>query len=319
MFGFIMNDFAIKLLDALGEQKYWILALLAGVVLVAGPSITVDKDFYWTTHPPSTLWPVVVGIGLVIFSAASFLLWPIFTGTDVISVGKGLDLTRVKEKDGVLWTTVRDCEIRVVFGRIEEYPIEDKFAIVLPCDEYFDMCVDDQRTALWVYVNRVFPGQVNALDILIKNECRAKLGLGQMELKTDTVRANSFGAGRCVMVTNPLGRPLHLALVSTATQRAGRGIAGRMSYLFEGTRELVRCLGHARVKKVVMPLLGAGHAGMNPPLALVGLLLAVAEVARYGDRSESFSSVTIVVFKKDKDSAPRVDKVVVRRALALIA
>jgi len=90
-----------------------------------------------------------------------------------------------------------------------------------------------------------------------------------------------------------------------------------MSYLFEGMRELTRRLADARVKKIVMPVLGAGHAGMNAPLALVGLLLAVAEIARYGE--SGLGSVTIVVFKKDGESPPAVPKNVARRALALIS
>jgi hypothetical protein len=36
-----------------------------------------------------------------------------------------------------------------------------------------------------------------------------------------------------------------------------------------------------------MPILGVGHAGIYKPLALVGLLLAVAEAARYGQGGPS--------------------------------
>jgi len=36
---------------------------------------------------------------------------------------------------------------------------------------------------------------------------------------------------------------------------------------------------HALVE-VVMPVLGSGHGGIDPPMAFVGLVLAIAEVAR---------------------------------------
>jgi hypothetical protein len=55
-----------------------------------------------------------------------------------------------------------------------------------------------------------------------------------------------------------------------------------------------------------------------PPLAFVGLLLAVAEAARYGQGGQRLRRVTIIVFKRDDDTPPEVDQVVVRRALALI-
>lgn len=167
-------------------------------------------------------------------------------------------------------------------------------------------------------MNRVFEGQVDAFISLTKEECKKKLGPGIDQKKTDEVRAESFGAGRCVLLIEPLGRSVPVALVSTTTQRAGEGLAGRISYLFDGMSELVTRLADARLNEVVMPILGAGHAGISPPLALVGLLLAVAEAARYGHGGQRPKRVTIVVFRQDADSPAQVDPAVVRRALALI-
>ena len=83
--------------------------------------------------------------------------------------------------------------------------------------------------------------------------------------------------------------------------------------------DLFERLADARVSEVTMPILGAGHGGIGAPLALVGLLLAIAEVARYGQGGQRLKKVTIVVFKKDAESSPEVDNIVVRRTLALIA
>ena len=69
---------------------------------------------------------------------------------------------------------------------------------------------------------------------------------------------------------------------------------------------------------VVMPILGAGHGGIAPPLAFVGLLLALAEAARYGQGGQHLKRATIVVFKLSANTPGEVDGVVVRRALALI-
>ncbi len=57
---------------------------------------------------------------------------------------------------------------------------------------------------------------------------------------------------------------------------------------------------------------------MAPPLALVGQLLAVAEAARYGQGGQRLRKVTIIVFKLDAHTPAQVDRMVVRRALALI-
>lgn len=242
--------------------------------------------------------------------------------TNAADIGSALDLTRVKESDGVLWTTVSGCEIRVVNGRVEDYARDAGVAIVLPCNEYFDdRCAGDTSSALGAYVNRVFEGQAKDFVSLMKDECRKKLGAGIEQQKTDDERSVSFGAGRCVFLTEPLGRVTTVALVSTTTQRAGEGLAARISYLFDGMRELRSRLTNTRIREVAMPLLGAGHGRINPPLAFVGLLLAVAEAAyaRSGQgEGQALKRVTIIVFQQNPDSAPEVDPVVIRRALALI-
>ena len=83
-------------------------------------------------------------------------------------------------------------------------------------------------------------------------------------------------------------------------------------------RELVARLADARLKEVVMPILGAGHGGIDPSLAFVGLLLALAEAARYGQGWQRLKRATIVVFRSDANTPGAVDQVDVRRALALI-
>lgn len=312
-----------KLLEAFNElakQPYWIIALILGAALVAFPEVTIDKDYHLIAHPPSTFSPVVVGIALLIFSSVSFgftLLSKGRAATDEIS--DGFDLTQVKESDGALWTSVNGCEIRVVNGSIEDHAHTVGSAIVLPCNEYFDdRCVGDTRSALGAYVNRVFDGRAPAFVSLIKAECRKRLGPGVEQQKTDSDRAESFGAGRCILLINPLDHSMPVALVSTTTQRAGEGLAARMSYLFNGMRELVSCLADERLSEVVMPILGAGKGGLDPPLAFVGLLLAVAEAARYGQGGQRLKRVTIVVFRHDAGCTAQVDHAVVRRALALI-
>jgi hypothetical protein len=67
-----------------------------------------------------------------------------------------------------------------------------------------------------------------------------------------------------------------------------------------------------------MPVLGAGHGHIHASLALVGLILAVAEAARYGQGGQRLRRVTIVVFRRDAASAAEVDPIVIRRTLALV-
>lgn len=303
------------------KQPYWVIALILGVALSAAPCVAINKSAWsWDTHPPTTYWLPAIGIALLAISACGFG-YSLFLQreTNKINLG-GIDLARVEERDDGLWTRVNECEIGVVSGRIEDYN-DGALAtvVVLPCNEYFDdRCVDDPASALGAYANRAFEGQVTEFVSLMKVESRRRLGPGTEQQKKDNERAESFGVGRCVVLVRPLGRAMPIALLSTTTQRVDQGLASRISYLFDGMRTLVACLANERINKAVMPLLGSGHGGVYPPLALVGLLAAIAEVARYGQGAQRLRKVTIILFKRNDKSAAQVDEVVVRRALALI-
>jgi hypothetical protein len=215
---------------------------------------------------------------------------------------------------------VGGCEIRVVFGRIEEYSPNPGTVVALPCNEYFDdRCTADARSALGAYVGRHLNGHEAEFARLIQDECRRQFGRGSDQQKTNDEVAESFGAGRCVLLLTPLAHPISIAVVATTTQRAGQGLAARISYMFEGMHELFALLADARLNDVVMPLMGAGHGGIDSPLALVGLLLAVAEAARYGPERQRRKRITIVVFRRSVTDPPEVALGVIRRTLALIA
>jgi hypothetical protein len=303
------------------KQPYQVMTLILGVILLAGPSITIDKNYVFSTHEPTTLWPVLMGVALIVLSPVAFFLEPFLEARRSPSegVGAGVNLSRVKESKGTFWTVVAGCEICVVNGHLEDYTKDSQTAVVLPCNEYFDdKCVDDTRSALGAYVNSTFQGQVPQFVSLMKHECRQRLGPGAEQQKADDEAGVSYGVARCLLLTQPLGRKVTVALLSTTTQRVGEGLHSRISYLFDGMRELVRRLGNARINEVVMPVLGSGHGGVDPPLAFVGLLGALAEAARYAQGSQRLKKVTIVVYRRDAKSKPQVDPVVVQRALALI-
>jgi Alpha/beta hydrolase family len=230
------------------------------------------------------------------------------------------DATLVYENNGELRTRIGNCEICVVSGRIEEYEVKQGSVVALPCNEYFDdRCTADSRSALGIYVARHFAGHEVAFSALVQGECSKRFGNGTVQQKTNDEAAKSFGPGRAILLTNPLGKLVSVALIATTTQRAGQGLAARISYLFDGMRELFALLADERIDEVVMPVLGAGHGGIDPPLALVGLVLALAEAAQNGTERQRRKRVVVVVFRPSASDAPTVAAGVVRRALSLVA
>jgi hypothetical protein len=304
----------------LAKLPFWGIAMILGVILIALPCVTIDKDYLLNTHQPNTLLLIIVGVVLVLFSCIIFV-YTLIPKASANAENFSLDMTRVKEKDGIFSTAIDDCEVRVMYGRIEDCFVDGKVVIALPCNEYFDdRCIEDSNSALGAYINRKFEGQVSEFASLMKEECKKRWGSGSgsgsIQQKTSDERIMSFGTGRCLLLLEPLGRSNSVALVSTTTERADRGLEGKISYLFDGMRELIVSMAQKRLVEVILPVLGAGHGGVNEPLAFVGLLLAIAEAVRLGP-GPRLRRVTIIVFKSES-KASKIDETIIRRALALI-
>lgn len=311
----------VNSLKALIKQPYWIISLILGVAMIALPCITLDSGNRPNTHPPTTWLLVIVGIVLLAVSIAAFAYTQFSARKSATASGNDgtLDMSSVKQEGDVLYTSINDCEIRVASGRIEDYPHDQNLALVLPCNEYFDdRCINDTKSALGAYANKTFEGQLPAFQQLMASECRKWLGPGQKRQKTRDELAESFGAGRCLLLIKPLDRRIAMALISTTTQRENEGLSSRISYLFNGIGELVMRVADARINEVAMPLLGSGHGGISAPLAFVSMLLALAEAARYGQGSQRLKRATIILYRKDSNSPTSIDTLTIRRALALI-
>jgi hypothetical protein len=315
-----VDPLMLNTLKALIKQPYWIITLILGVGMIALPCITLDSGNRPTTHPPTTWLLVIVGIVLLLVSIAAFAYIQYSTHKNAANGGDGtLDMSSVKQEGDALYTCVNDCEIRVVSGRIQDFPHDENLALVLPCNEYFDdRCINDTKSALGAYANKTFDGQLPAFQQLMASECRRKFGAGQPQQKTSDERAQSFGAGRCLLLHKPLDRRIVIALISTTTQRENEGLSSRISYLFNGIGELVMRVADTRINEVAMPLLGSGHGGISAPLAFVSMLLALAEAARYGQGSQRLKKATIILYRKDSSSTTSIDTLTIRRALALI-
>jgi pimeloyl-ACP methyl ester carboxylesterase/O-acetyl-ADP-ribose deacetylase (regulator of RNase III) len=226
----------------------------------------------------------------------------------------------VCEFDNGFRASVGASEISIVAGRIEDHSTGAEAVVALPCNEYFeDNCTSDTRTALGVYMKKHCAETSSAFSQLVRQECTRRFGAGKQQQKTMDESLESHGPGKAILVPDPSKNAAAIALISTTTQRAGQGLAARMSYVFDGVRELFELLADRRINEVVMPVLGAGHGGIDPPLALAGLVLALAEAAKYGTDRQRRKKITIIVFQRTKHDPPDVAPDVVRQALELVA
>lgn len=91
------------LFKALAKQPSWVLLLIVGALIAALPSVSFDKEHYFTTHHPNTLLPVFIGCTLILIGMVGFgiSLWQ-----SERKDASGVDLTKVSERNGFLSTMV---------------------------------------------------------------------------------------------------------------------------------------------------------------------------------------------------------------------
>ncbi|MDB4873937.1 MAG: hypothetical protein JWM41_383 [Gemmatimonadetes bacterium] len=216
-----------------------------------------------------------------------------------------------------LISTVGSCEIQIRAGRMEDQSVAANTVAVLPCNEYFDdNCAADSRSALGSWVAKRLGGRSQEFMADVKRECLSRFGHGNPTAKTESESGMSFGIGRCLLLQSPLGSPIPIALLSTTTQRAGVGLAAQVSYLFPAIEDLVRRMADARLNNAIIPVLGAGHGGIEPAEALCGLLLAISQEARRP--RNPLRQVTIVVFRRDARSPIEIQPVRIKQALSIV-
>jgi hypothetical protein len=210
-------------------------------------------------------------------------------------------------------------DISVRFGDIRTCDAETLGRVVaLPANEFFDdECVNDHRSSLGAYIQHAFGGRIPELQAVIADRLR-KAPFELVERKPNEMH-KSYGVARCVYLESPLSSGRRIILTSITTQRPGIGLRSEARYLFAGMKAIVQEMNDHRLSDLTLPIMGSGHGGVEPELALLYLLLSCKAVIDDPQRSGAHvRSVTIVVFRKDSNTPPAIQPHVVQRILTLV-
>ena len=201
----------------------------------------------------------------------------------------------VHRRDSEWRIRVHSADVRVTYGRLEDVEDEDA-AIVLPANEFFDdVCMTDARSALGAFVKKHFgDGAVDALRELIRAELAGK--------PSATVDGReAYEIGTCVFLDRPLESRHRLILTAATTDRGGT--QGEISFVLEALKQIVATMRPRRLARVHLPLLGAGHGHLGPPVSLFAVALGLWEVLGRSD-ARHVKDVSVVVFEGDAAKLP---------------
>jgi len=228
------------------------------------------------------------------------------------------DLSGITGTDDECRMLIGRTEVCVQFGDIRSCDSKDPGTVVaLQANEFFDdECIRDTRSALGAYMASAFPDAIGEIQRLIAQ----KLANSPSELveREPDERARSYGVAKCVCLKDALSSGRNVMFVSVTTKRAGIGLRSEARYLFAAMKAVCQAMNDGRFTNLFLPLMGSGHGGLEPELALLYLLLSTKAVIDDRSGGGHLRSVTIVVFRKDERTASNIHPDVVRRMLSLV-
>jgi hypothetical protein len=291
------------------KQKYSPLLLLLGVLLLTVSFFKIDDiSKFQISQLANPIYPLfAIGMLLVVFSLLIFALDGNYLAWRFSS--------RIRSTKNGYSIRIAESDLNVSFGQIEECEATaPECIVVLPANEFFDdECISDKNSALGAYIQKAFPAHVDKIRELIAQELE-KLEFQNVE-KEVGCEAKSYGIAKYVFLDKPLGSNRKIVLISVTTKRAGQGLRSEPHHLLLAIKSIERFMVDHRFRELHLPLMGSGHGGLRKELALLNMVLAVAELLN-GPSRHSFRSVNIVLFQADAKSKPPIPHRAVKRILS---
>jgi len=293
------------------KQRFHVILLVLGFLLVLAGIFTI-KDFskFDVSARSQLVWSSVI-IGVILIAIAIILN---VLGSETF---EPLTLSKIKTIDrGYSIIKGRTC-INVIFGRIEEFDCSsDDCLVVLPANEFFDdECIYDKRSSLGAFIQRHFYADIVKLQKLVQKQL-AGYQFTDVE-KEPGIYGKSFGIGTCIFLNKPLSTSLRIAMLSVTTKRVGEGLRAEARNIFDCVFTAHRIMVDYRLSRLYIPVIGSGHGGIRPELALLCMLISFSEALRKPS-GHHLQSVSIVVFESSKTSVPSISRKEIKKALAFV-
>ncbi|MDD2927683.1 MAG: DUF6430 domain-containing protein [Candidatus Omnitrophica bacterium] len=210
----------------------------------------------------------------------------------------------LKKIDKGFRVVISGSQINIVFDNIRNVRFnEPQSAVVLPTNDSFDdECINDPRSSLGAFFQEYFPKGIKQIQNLIAKELE-----DVPYAKIDGI--NIYSLNMVVYLDGPLGSSQKVILVSITKKRKMEGIKSDPTYIANGILEVFKFSSDKKIAKLYMPVLGAGHGGVDFNVALHTLLLEIA----YNLTRKNFHHVkelNIIIYDPDKKLEKEVKKII---------
>ncbi len=182
----------------------------------------------------------------------------------------------LKKIDKGFRIAIGNCQLNIIFDDIKKINCSDlQSAVILPTNDSFDdECINDPKSSLGAFFQEHFPKGIKDIQGLIANEIK--------NISYETIdNIKIYPLNTPIYLDGPLGSNQRIILVSVTTKRKNEGIKSDPSYIAKGILEVFKFSADKKLTKLYMPVLGAGHGGVDFNIALYTLLLEVMYNLKY--------------------------------------
>lgn len=196
----------------------------------------------------------------------------------------------LKKIDKGFKVIIGGSELNIIFDDIKDSHCSDsQTAIVLPTNDSFDdECINDPTSSLGAFFQEDFKNGIKEIQNLIIGELKAV-----PYIASDNI--NTYPLNTIVYLKGPLGSIQQVILVSITTKRKREGIKSDPSYIAKGILEVLKLSADQKLTKLFMPVLGAGHGGVDFNVALHALLFEIMYNFKY-KRFHNIKELNIIIF-----------------------
>ncbi len=181
-------------------------------------------------------------------------------------------------------------QLNISFVDIKNVNCSDaQSAIILPMNDTFDdECINDPKSSLGAFFQENFPKGIKDIQGLIANELK--------NTSYETIdNTKIYPLNTVIYLDGPLGSKQHIILVSVTTKRKNEGIKSDPSYIAKGVLEVFKFSADKKLEKFYMPVLGAGHGGVDFNVALYSLLLEAIYNLKY-KKFHHVKEINIIIY-----------------------
>ena len=196
----------------------------------------------------------------------------------------------IKKIDKGFRMAIGNCQLNVSFDDIKNVNCSNpQSAIILPTNDSFDdECINDPKSSLGAFFQEHFPNGIKDIQGLIANELKNTL-----HETVDNIKI--YPLSTAIYLNGPLGSKQHIILVSVTTKRKNEGIKSDPGYIAKGVLEVFKFSADKKLEKFYMPVLGAGHGGVDFNVALYSLLLEVIYNLKY-KKFHHVKEINIIIY-----------------------